>query len=118
MKDLDGIDAGVYVAGQIIVSDIPFLVNMGIHAIICNRPDGEAKEQPSFFVIQKAAVIYGIDAYYLPIFSSGVTESNIQDMMTLLSKGKYPLFLYCRSGKRSDILYKLVKKRMEEASHA
>jgi sulfide:quinone oxidoreductase len=44
----------VFVAPQIEVSDIPALAARGFRTIICNRPDGEALEQPSFSEIEKS----------------------------------------------------------------
>ena len=40
------------VSPQILVSDLPALAQAGFKAIICNRPDGEGADQPSFKEIE------------------------------------------------------------------
>ena len=45
----------VSVAPQITVADMADIKKAGFRAIICNRPDGEGADQPSYAEIEKAA---------------------------------------------------------------
>lgn len=101
---------GVYISSQIFVADLPKISTVGIRTIICNRPDREAREQPDFRLIQKAATEYGMHFYYIPVAHSGIVEGALQKMITVLDHAERPLLAYCRSGKRSDTIYRLAKK--------
>ena len=48
-------------------ADVPALAAAGYRAIICNRPDGEAPDQPPFAVIAEAAQRAGLPVRYLPV---------------------------------------------------
>ena len=50
------IDEGISVAEQLHESDIPELKIMGFTLIVCNRPDDEASNQPSFMSRQLPTV--------------------------------------------------------------
>jgi sulfide:quinone oxidoreductase len=39
----------------------------GFRSIICNRPDGEGNDQPTFSEIEEAARAAGLEAYYMPV---------------------------------------------------
>ena len=43
------------VSPQITVSDLPAIRAAGFRVIICNRPDGEGADQPTFAEIEAAA---------------------------------------------------------------
>ncbi len=45
-------------------------------AIICNRPDGEAGDQPLFEEIRAQAECHGIACAYLPVQSGKVSEAD------------------------------------------
>jgi len=103
------IDKGVYISGQILPADLALVAQTGIRTIICNRPDGESQEQPDVTLIQQAAAPYGIKVHYIPVRSSGITDTNLQHMIEALASAERPLLAYCRSGSRSDKLYELAK---------
>ncbi|MEZ5845853.1 MAG: sulfur transferase domain-containing protein [Geminicoccaceae bacterium] len=42
------IDDQLSVAAQISTEDVPPLAEQGFRSLICNRPDGEAGDQPNF----------------------------------------------------------------------
>ena len=43
------------VAGQLIPADVANIAELGFKTIICNRPDGEASDQPEFDTIRHNA---------------------------------------------------------------
>lgn len=83
----------------------------GFRAIICNRPDGEGADQPSFEEIEKAAQKAGLDIAYVPIASGIVTDENVAEFGAALSNLPRPLLGYCRSGTRSATLWSLHESR-------
>jgi sulfide:quinone oxidoreductase len=95
------------VAGQIEAADIPGLAEQGIKAIICNRPDGEAMDQPSFHEIEAAAADHGIKLVYLPVLSSSISEADVEAFGKALEELPKPVLAYCRSGTRSTVLWSL-----------
>ncbi|RCL01528.1 MAG: hypothetical protein JSC085_000415 [Candidatus Tokpelaia sp. JSC085] len=105
-------DDGVYISSQISTDDLQAIADVGIRTVICNRPDREDEGQPDFLLIQQAAAEYNISLYYVPVTGSGVAENSLQAMITILTQAERPLLAYCRSGNRSDTIYRLAKKIM------
>lgn len=105
--DLRGLEGGVFVAAQIIPSDMPALKARGIRAIICNRPDGEAGDQPGFDEIARAAAAEGIATHYLPVVSGRVSDQDAAGFGAALESLPRPVLAYCRSGTRSATLWAL-----------
>lgn len=112
--DVRQIDDGVYVSGQIYPDDIAVLAEAGIKTLICNRPDGEASDQIDFATIERSARHHGIDVYYIPVVTTGISPANISDMKTALEKAVHPLLAYCRTGTRSAMLYSLARQKPDE----
>jgi sulfide:quinone oxidoreductase len=67
----------VFVAAQIDAGDIPALAARGFRTIICNRPDGEAPEQPSVTDIEKAAKAHGLTIRYQPVQSGSISDADV-----------------------------------------
>jgi len=92
---------------QITASDISEIKEAGYRAIICNRPDGEGSDQPSFEEIEKAAKKAGLVAAYLPVETGMVTDENVVEFGNIVKDLPRPLLGYCRSGTRSATLWSL-----------
>ena len=97
----------VSVSPQITASDISEIKEAGYRAIICNRPDGEGSDQPSFEEIEKAAKKAGLVAAYLPVETGMVTDENVVEFGNIVKDLPRPLLGYCRSGTRSATLWSL-----------
>jgi sulfide:quinone oxidoreductase len=97
----------VSVSPQITASDISEIKEAGYRAIICNRPDGEGSDQPSFEEIEKAAKKAGLVAAYLPVETGMVTDENVVEFGNIVKDLPRPLVGYCRSGTRSATLWSL-----------
>ena len=95
------------VAGQVNPSDIPGLAAQGIRAIICNRPDGEAPDQPSYAEMEKAAAANGIKIAYQPVVMTAISDADAEAFGKLLDELPQPVLIYCRSGMRSATLWAL-----------
>ncbi|MEP5757844.1 MAG: sulfur transferase domain-containing protein [Litoreibacter sp.] len=72
---------------------------VGFRAIICNRPDGEGADQPSFEEIEKAAKKVGLVASYLPVETGMVTNDNVAEFGAVVKDLPRPLLGYCKSGR-------------------
>ncbi|MEO9824176.1 MAG: TIGR01244 family sulfur transferase [Paracoccaceae bacterium] len=105
--DIKKITDKVSVSAQISVDNIAEIKKAGFRALICNRPDGEGADQPSFEEIEKAAEKAGLVAVYLPIDSGMVTDENVVAFGAVLKDLPRPVLGYCRSGTRSATLWSL-----------
>jgi len=97
------------VGGQIAVDDLPAIAAAGYRSILCNRPDHEGTDQPTFQQIEQAALACGLMARYLPVISGGVTPADGLAFGQLLDVLPSPVLAYCRSGARSTSLWNLAQ---------
>src|SRR5450432_3621051 len=87
------------ISGQIAPADIPGLAKQGFRAVVCNRPDGEAAEQPPFREIAAAAEAHGLQAVYIPMTSPMmVTEAAREAFQEAWPALPKPVLGYCKSG--------------------
>lgn len=98
---------GLAVAPQIQPADVALLAREGYRTIICNRPDGEAGDQPVFAQIAQAAREHGIEAHYLPAESGKVSDEQGIAFGQLLASVPKPVLAYCRTGMRSTTMWAL-----------
>lgn len=103
--ELKKISPKIAVSPQITVDNIATIAAEGYRAIICNRPDGEGADQPSFEEIEVAANAAGIAARYVPVQSGMVTDADVAAFGMALDSLQRPLLAYCRSGTRSATLW-------------
>jgi uncharacterized protein (TIGR01244 family) len=95
------------VAPQISVDDIAAIKAAGFTAIINNRPDGEAPNQPSGESIRQAAEAAGLSYHYIPLGREGVSPDMVEQTEAVLEGSTGPVLAYCRSGTRSTTLWAL-----------
>lgn len=93
------------VSPQIQASDMAEIKALGFRTILCNRPDGEAHDQPPAETIKQAAEEAGLAFAYLPLSSPSVSASDAAKMATALQTMPAPVLAYCRSGTRSTALF-------------
>ncbi len=93
------------VSPQILPSDIKAIKDAGFRAIICNRPDGEGADQPSFEEIEKAAKKAKIAVRYVPVQSGMVSDGDVSSFTDALGELPRPVLAYCRTGTRSATLW-------------
>jgi len=105
--EIKPLSAALSVSDQIIASDMEVIKDLGFRAIICNRPDGEGPDQPTFAEIQKAAQFAEIEAVYQPIVAGKVRDADAVDFGTAARDLPGPVLAYCRSGTRSATLWSL-----------
>ena len=105
--DIRKITDAVSVSPQITASDMAEIKKAGFRAIVCNRPDGEGADQPSFEEIEKEAKKVGLEATYVPVESGMVTDDNVAAFGAALKDLPGPVLGYCRTGTRSATLWSL-----------
>ena len=105
--DIKTLTSNLSISPQVLVSEIQAIAQAGFKAIICNRPDGEGPDQPSFKEIEQAANKYGLTATYLPAESGKVRDEEGQVFGQLLNTLPGPVLAYCRTGMRSTTLWAL-----------
>lgn len=92
------------VSEQLVPADMAAVAAEGFKSIICNRPDDEATDQPSFAVIEAAAEKAGLVAAYLPVTTQTLNADNGAAFGLLMAQLPKPILAYCRSGARSRSL--------------
>lgn len=101
------IDDELSVSAQIFASELEALKEAGFKSIICNRPDGEGGDQPSFSEIEAKATELGLAAYYQPVTTGKVTDEDAETFAALFASAPKPVLAFCRSGTRSTTLWSL-----------
>ena len=103
--DLKKITEKTRVSPQITVDDIAAIKKAGFRAIICNRPDGEGADQPSFEEIAAAAKKAGLETANVPVVAGMVRDEDVAAFGAALNKLPRPVLAYCRTGTRSATLW-------------
>ena len=93
------------VASQIQPSDVADVAAGGFATIVCNRPDNEEFGQPSASDIAAECETQGIAFHFIPIDRNGLTMEMVEQFQKVVSESEGPVFLYCRSGQRSSVLW-------------
>lgn len=95
------------VAAQLGEQDIRALAEMGFRSIICNRPDGEAPDQPLYAEVERRAIEQGMQARFLPAESGKVTDEQGKAFGQMMAELPKPVLAYCRTGMRSTTMWAL-----------
>ena len=107
--DFKQMDDKVWLYGQIAPGDVEYIASRGFKGIICNRPDGEADDQPDFDDIEEIAQTFDIPMAYIPYLNGLLTPKLLQKFKDAIDVIDGPVLLYCRSGRRSTILWDAVR---------
>jgi len=105
--NLHKLTASLSVAPQIAPTDIAGLAQRGFRAVICNRPDGEAPDQPGYTEIARACQEAGLEFAYLPVDSGKVRDEEAARFGELMLHLPGPVLAFCRTGTRSCTLWAL-----------
>ncbi|MEM1428832.1 MAG: TIGR01244 family sulfur transferase [Pseudomonadota bacterium] len=103
--ELRKISPKITVSTQITAEDVQAIAAAGYRAILCNRPDGEGADQPTFEEIEAAAKAAGIEARYVPVQAGMVRNEDVAAFGAALDELQRPLLAYCRTGTRSATLW-------------
>jgi sulfide:quinone oxidoreductase len=116
VMDIRKINRGLSVSPQIAPADMAELKMAGFRSIICNRPDGEGNDQPTFSEIEEAARAAGLEARYMPVVPGRVADEDAGRFDEALSDLPGPVLAYCRTGTRSTTLWALGRGRARHAT--
>jgi sulfide:quinone oxidoreductase len=105
--DPKALSSQISVSPQITAADVKALADLGYRSIICNRPDGEGADQPTFEEIESAAKAAGLEARYIPIVQGTVQDSDAEAFGKAMDELPKPTLAYCRTGTRSVTLWSL-----------
>ena len=105
--DIKALTTELSVAPQIAAADMRALADAGFRSVICNRPDGEAADQPVYSELERAAKDHGLEVRFLPAVSGKVTDEQGQDFGKLMSELPKPVLAFCRTGMRSTTMWAL-----------
>ena len=105
--ELKRINDHVSVSGQIQPEDVKTLKDLGFTAIVNNRPDGEAPDQPAGAEIAAAAGEAGLSYHAIPLGRDGVNAEMVAQTKAVLEGSDGKVFCFCRSGTRSTTLWAL-----------
>ncbi|WP_313301753.1 TIGR01244 family sulfur transferase [Diaphorobacter sp.] len=105
--DFKIINKELAVSPQITAADLHAIAQAGYRSVVCNRPDGEAGDQPGYLEIEHAAQALGLQARYLPVTSGKVTDDEALHFGDLMTQLPGPVLAYCRTGTRSATLWAL-----------
>jgi sulfide:quinone oxidoreductase len=108
---INRIDATLGVAAQISATDLAEIAAAGFRAVICNRPDAEAPDQPGHDEIARAAAGAGLAFRYLPVTPGMVSDADADAFAAAMAELPGPVFAYCRTGTRSATLWSLAEAR-------
>jgi sulfide:quinone oxidoreductase len=100
------------VSSQIGLDDVSALADQGIRSLICNRPDGDASDQPTETEVEAAATAAGLSMVYLPVTSGKFSSEDVDDFLAALERLPKPVHAYCRTGTRSLTLWSLYQQRL------
>lgn len=103
------LDEDVAIMGQPAPATVAELRQAGFAAVICNRPDDEAAGQPRFAEIAAEAERLGMQARYLPVVPGKITPDDGAAFAALMAELPKPIAAYCRTGNRSETLWKLAR---------
>lgn len=101
------ISEALSVSPQITIADVAEIKRLGFRSVICNRPDGEGADQPSFDEIKAEAEAAGLATRYIPIIAGKVRDEDASEFGRALDELPKPVFGYCRTGTRSATLWSL-----------
>ena len=77
---------------------------------MCNRPDGEAADQPAAAEIRAEAERLGLAFAHVPVVSGAITGADVEDFKDALAELPSPVLAYCRSGARCQNLWMLARR--------
>ncbi len=105
--DIKTIAPDISVSAQLTPQDVGVAASQGFKALIINRPDGEASDQPARAEMEEAARRAGMAVRYVPVVSGKLTASDVEAFDRAMHELPAPALAYCRTGTRSATLWAL-----------
>jgi sulfide:quinone oxidoreductase len=102
--EIQKLDEKFSVSAQLSIDDLDALAAAHVEILVCNRPDQEAEDQPSFAEIEAAAKARGMVAIQLAFKPADLTRELVDELGNLIATGK-KIHGYCRTGNRSTNIW-------------
>ncbi len=97
------------VSPQIAAEDLAGIAASGFRAIVNNRPDDEAPDQPASATIEAEAKRLGLAYAYIPIVPGQMDDAQACALAQFIAGVSGPVIAFCRTGTRSASLWALVQ---------
>ena len=94
------------VTGQVDPAETEAIAKLGFRSLICNRPDGEQSDQPSWSAVEAAARKAGLETRHIPVGGELTIEDQTEAFAAALAQMPKPILAFCRTGNRSTQLYR------------
>ncbi|WP_424939853.1 TIGR01244 family sulfur transferase [Aliiroseovarius sp. S253] len=101
------LDDTITVSHQIAIEDVKAIRDQGFTLLMCNRPDGEDPGQPNWEDMKAAAEAVGLKTAFLPMSSREDALALKDPFRAEMEGADGPVFAYCRTGTRCEILWTL-----------
>jgi sulfide:quinone oxidoreductase len=105
--DIRALTAELSVAPQLLAADMRAVAEAGFRSLVCNRPDGEAGDQPNYAELERAAIEHGLQMRFLPAESGKVSDQQGVAFGALMAELPKPVLAFCRTGMRSTTMWAL-----------
>ncbi len=102
--DIHMMNDNVSVSGQITPEQVADIAASGVEVLVCNRPDFEVADQPTYAAIEEAAKAQGLDVVNIPFSGGQMAVAHVEAFADILKTGKR-IHAYCRTGHRSSQLW-------------
>ncbi|MEM1079843.1 MAG: TIGR01244 family sulfur transferase [Pseudomonadota bacterium] len=103
--DMRSLSPSFAVAPQILPEDVPTLVEAGVTAVICNRPDMENPVELRADVLRAAVEAAGLAFHDNPVVGGGLSLADVEAQARVIAETEGTVLAYCASGTRSAILW-------------
>ncbi len=104
--DIKQLSPGFSVTSQLTPAAVEEAARLGFVAVVCNRPDGEAAEQPPSIEMATAAARAGLAFEYIPVEPGQACDREARLLGRILGSAGGPVLGYCRTGARSEAVWK------------
>ena len=98
-----------FISGQITPDEVKPLAEAGFVALINNRPDGEALDQPDSTDIEAAARAAGLAYLHAPMHGAEISLDDVERIHALTARATGKVLGFCRSGARSMLGWALAQ---------
>ncbi len=99
------------VSPQVRLEDLAGIAAAGFRAVVNNRPDGEAPDQPESLTLEAEAKRLGLGYAYIPVVPKQMNEAQARALGQFLGGVDGPALGFCRTGNRSAGLWALAQAR-------
>ena len=93
-------------APQVRLVDLHEIAASGFVGLINNRPDAEARDQPSSLELELEAKRVGLAYWHIPVVPGAMTDNDVRSFAAALEEADGPVLAFCRTGNRSTALWR------------